>query len=447
VDNGIRGFTFSLLVLLAGCSGGIEEDIKEILNIDPPRVKVSGNAGVYWDDQEIDIRFTVQNMDTSSVNYSIQDLEDVQGFVFDNIAGTLRAELGDRTPYGDYSFTINASDGSGKSASKAFQFRVDHAISGTYLLQDPVRADLNRFGPGSNIFFTRDGLVGVSSGHASNDAYANGEWEGYAIACLGSYTIYGADFEGSMSCGGFLPRYQGPVFGFSDFEEISRIDFVGNELAISLDFYDSVGGSIQTWSSAILDARFQSQWPSNPDLVGTYVPVGASFQYRSSAVPGQPPTPVDSLVNTYWEDELFVNPPDKPKIIISETFELLSQTSSNGDNGCDIAGQINRDSLDEFAIVNGAKGEVDSDRWMSIEYSAAGCDGWGELSKTLSFNQGSGKALLSPTFSFERPGDDPTLWIVGAGNDRPFSMSLRKICDRDGNPTHYNVSTYQLTCN
>jgi hypothetical protein len=442
----IRALNVCLLALSVGCGGGVEDDIKEALNIDPPRVNVTGNAGVYWDDQEIDIRFAVRNMDTSTVNYTIQELENIDGFVFDNIAGTLRAEFGELTPHGDYSFTINASDGSGKSASKAFQFRVDHSIAGSYVVSDPVRADMNMFGPGLNVFFTRDGQVGVSSGHAANDAYVNGEWEGYSIECLGSYAIHGADFEGTMSCGGFLPRFQGSVWGYTGFEEISKVDFVGNELTISLDFYDSLGGSIQTWSSANLDLYSQSQWPSNPDLVGTYVPIGASYQYRSSARPGQPPSPQDLLVNTYWEDELFVNPLDKPQIIISETFELSSETSSNGNSVCDLAGQISQTSLDEFAIVNGAKGAIESDRWMNIEYSAVGCDGWGELSKTLSFNQGSGPAVLSPSFTFENPGDNLTLYIVGAGEDRPFAIMFRQICDRDGSPTQYNINNYNLSC-
>ena len=104
-----------------------------------PSVTVSGNNGTYWQDDTISISFSVRNMDTTTVSYGVTGSLGNNNFVVDSSAGTFRTIDDDWTESGDYSLTVTATDGGGKTASRAFQFTVDTVMTGRYLVCDPIQ--------------------------------------------------------------------------------------------------------------------------------------------------------------------------------------------------------------------------------------------------------------------------------------------------------------------
>ena len=97
-------------------------------------------------------------MDTSTVSYAVTGSLGNNNFVVDSSAGTFRTVDDDWTESGSYSLTVTATDGGGKTASRAFQFTVDTVMTGYYEVCDPIQGCVEEGGRSVFIEATRDGI-------------------------------------------------------------------------------------------------------------------------------------------------------------------------------------------------------------------------------------------------------------------------------------------------
>ena len=70
-----------VLCLISGCGGGGGSSTPPAPP--SPSVSVSGNAGSYWIDEEIEIRFSTSNMDRSTISYTVSNFEEGYDFTLD----------------------------------------------------------------------------------------------------------------------------------------------------------------------------------------------------------------------------------------------------------------------------------------------------------------------------------------------------------------------------
>ncbi|WP_040817879.1 putative Ig domain-containing protein, partial [Aequoribacter fuscus] len=102
------------LFLVASCGVGVGDKLIDTASSpSSPSVTVSGVKANYWQDETIAISFSVANMDRTTVNYSISDLDEGYDFTLDSKAGTFRTVSDQYTDAGEYSYTVTATDGSG----------------------------------------------------------------------------------------------------------------------------------------------------------------------------------------------------------------------------------------------------------------------------------------------------------------------------------------------
>ena len=164
------GAAILLLCLVSGCGGG-GGGSSAPPTPPPPSVNISGNAGSYWIDEEIEIRFSTSNMDRNTISYTVSNFEEGYDFTLDSSNGVFKTITGQFTDPGEYSLTVTATDGAGKTASRSFQFDVHTVITGR------VEVEYQNDGRLPYARVSRDGnfAFGSSGGPKKSDKEAYGK--------------------------------------------------------------------------------------------------------------------------------------------------------------------------------------------------------------------------------------------------------------------------------
>jgi len=382
------------LLLVASCGGGGGGAAPS------PSVTVSGVKSSYWQDEAITISFSTANMDRTTVNYSISGLDEGYNFTLDSKAGTFRTVSDQYTYAGEYSYTVTATDGSGKTASRSFQFRVDAVVTGSrFFIKDDRSLFISR---------SRDGLTA---------AFAAANPYGYRVdnlICFGETSVNGAAWSGTLNCGGQLCNgfFCGPV---------SRAQIesdVNDQGTGSIVFYRSDGAQVEIWSESeayseeIEDFR---GWPTNTEIPGRYLPVVIAHQYDYTY-------PRGSQIS-FWDDTLVM-----PEIVIGSDYKIVTEVPASNTSACVLNGEIGQLALDEYDLVHGDKGESwrNSKRQISGELQATNCSDVGVRSSGISIDQPIGPFMAQ----LDRlDGGGLVLRFHGSGVDRPFIFAALKRRD------------------
>ena len=432
------------LCLISGCGGGGGSSAPPAPPA--PSVNVSGNAGAYWIDEEIEIRFSTSNMDRSTISYTVSNFEDGYDFTLDSSNGVFKTITGQFTDPGEYSLTVTATDGAGKTASRSFQFDVHTVITGRSFVE------YQNDGRGLNVRVSRDGNFAMFQQWGSEEERQKGLWEGNSLLCNGVLEVDIEEYSGVAECRGKWPRGQAESGYYFGLTNLGRIEVEGRNTTGTVRFYELDGSLLETWTEVYLTTEEYEQndvWPTNNELIGTFIPVAALLQYDYSIDLMEAQVMADSLGYwPYWEELIEVNWNERPQFKINNDHTFSAVMPPEGSSACTFSGQLNEASLDEYAIVHGAKGGTGwQRRMMGMSYAATACDGFGHLTGTISLNQSSGGGLMNASWLTNSEGDRSLyLYVYGPGDDRPFAFWMRKICEADGTPTAYNTATYGLSC-
>ena len=436
-----------------------------------PTVTVSGNNGTYWQDDTISITFSVRNMDSSTVSYAVTGSLGNNNFVVDSSAGTFRTVDDDWTESGSYSLTVTATDGGGKTASRAFQFTVDTVMTGYYEVCDPVQGCVEEGGRSVFIEAARDGNFSAVFWN-----YDGIDWESqiltsHFLTCYGSLVVNGDAINGSANCGGKYPQTPyGDIGSYTDYREVDRIEIttdLAQGIEGALSFYDPAGTLIETWDGSAGDYKERDyEWPTNTQLEGRYAIIGIDYQYENTV----PYVVWASFFNTFRQDwgpfvwhEFLDNGSafmtGTPTFSVDSSYNIVAGAPvGDSDSSCSISGSFTPISLGEYASTN----NIPNNPWryggrvMSANYNATGCDTLAsslipitliitgeEINPPRSINQSAGQVIVDP---FIRPyytdgsyvGQEWTFAISGPGDTSPFVFYAGKVCEADGTPTVVN---------
>jgi len=428
-----------------------------------PSVTISGNAGQYWQDEPIEIRFSVQNMDASTISYAVSNYVEGYDFTLNTSTGVFRTLDYQYTDAGDYSLSVTATDGAGKTASRSFQFSVNAVLTGRIEVQEPAptSGDAPRR---VQVDVSRDGVFSLSLGNTYTDL-GGGAFDAQEFACSGEVQVSASLFDGTGRCGGLFPTelndsgyYFGdnnePLYAGANYQPVTRIEVSGdiNQQAGEIAFYTEDGGLVDTWNTyyntvSLYEFTNLTYWPSNEQLPGRYVLLQAKAQYKASLA-----FYPDGRGGVRQLDVL-----NAPQFDIGNNYAV----QAIGD-GCAINGQLSDQSIDEYELIyEGTKGDFWQDvvRVMSADYRAIGCDSLplsvpNDLLVSvgdgpISIDQSTGPAAVSALMfdalnSFEN--QDVALFLAGSGEDRPFQFVAVKICQPTGESTPINRA-FLLSCN
>lgn len=396
------------LLLVASCGGGGGGGGGAAPS---PSVTVSGVKANYWQDETIAISFSVANMDRTTVNYSISGLDEGYDFTLDSKAGTFRTVSDQYTDAGEYSYTVTATDGSGKTASRSFQFRVDAVVTGSrFFYKEDKSVVISR---------SRDGLTHITANRAGFDAAIRG-YRVDIMLCFGETSVNGAAISGTLNCGGRL-------FTPSGFETVSRAQIetdVNDQGTGSIVFYGSDGAQVEIWSESEAYSEEREDfrgWPTNTEIPGRYLPVVIAYQYHY----GYSFEEVNAgLFDAYGPYDIV----DMPEIVIGSDYKIVTEVPASNTSACVLNGEIGQLALDEYDLVHGDKGESwrNSKRQISGELQATNCSDVGVRSSGISIDQPIGPFLAELN---RTDGGELVLVFSGAGVDRPFTFAAVKISD------------------
>ena len=439
------GAAILLLCLVSGCGGG-GGGSSAPPTPPPPSVNISGNAGSYWIDEEIEIRFSTSNMDRNTISYTVSNFEEGYDFTLDSSNGVFKTITGQFTDPGEYSLTVTATDGAGKTASRSFQFDVHTVITGR------VEVEYQNDGRLPYARVSRDGNFAVWQQWGSEEERQRGVWQGNSLLCNGMLEVDIEAYSGVAECRGKWPSGQAESGYYVGLRELGRIEIEGLNTTGTVRFYEPDGSLLETWTDVYLSTEDYEQndvWPTNNELIGTFIPVGALLQYDYSIDLYEAISEADSRGYwPYWQEILKLNWNERPQFKINNDYTFSTVMPPEGASACNFTGQLNEVSLDEYAIVHGVKGGTGwQRRMMGMSYAASGCDGFGDLTGTISLNQSSGGGVIETSWFTNSDGDRSLyLYVHGPGDDRPFTFWMRKICEGDGTPTAYNTEIYGLSC-
>lgn len=436
-------YSFIALCFVSACGGGGGGSSPSAAP-PAPTVNVSGNDGTYWIDEEIEIRFSVNNMDGSTISYTVSNFEEGYDFTLDSTNGIFKTITGQFTDPGEYSLTVTATDGAGKTASRAFQFDVHTVITGDTFVENGDGRNLNGR-------ISRDGNFAIYQQWGSDEEQQRGVWQGHSLLCSGQLQVDIEEYSGVAECKGKFPRGQASSGYYYGLTELDRIEVEGVNTTGTVRFYEADGSLLETWADLYISTdQYQENdvWPTNNELIGTYIPVAARLQYDFSTDLAEALALEANLGYwPYWVENVNPNWNERPQFKINSDHSFSTVTPPEGSSACTFSGGLSNLSLAEYAIVHGAKGGTGwQRRVMGMDYVASGCNNFGNLTGSLSFDQSSGPALVSPAWFTGEEGRTLYLYVHGSGNDRPFTFWMRKICEGDGTPTAYNTAVYGLSC-
>lgn len=451
----VLGFLLTLSIQSCGGGGGSSAP-------PAPTVSLSGNAGTYWQDDAVNMRFSASNMDLSTVSYTVAGSLGNNNFVVDSGAGTLTDVVDDYIEAGEYSLTVTATDGQGKTASRAFQFTVDLVATGVLRVCD---ATYGCYSPGGRDLFietARDGQMSLSarwltdsSGYFDSQTYF-GEFGFGALACSGRLNIAGESASGSMDCKGWLPSVDesGQINGYNEIARIEVDAGLSTSLGGSLSFYDNIGSLVEIWEDASNEVLEQYEgWPTNSELIGEYAVVSIEYQYQANINAFLPfITQSLSPFDTNFAQSPYV------RLVIDENHAIVGGYTSEGTTACNINGSLSTAGLSEYDSVHSSRGYEwqTAYRVLSAEYNAEGCDETvfttlvellSDLpSRPFQIDQSSGQVTVSTYKVYANGPYDPVLLVTGHGDGIPFNMTLLKICEVDGSVTGFNYDERYGEC-
>lgn len=451
----------AVLALLQACGGGGGGSSAP----PSPSVSISGNAGTYWQDDAVNIQFSASNMDLATVSYTVAGSLGNNNFTVDSQTGSFKDVADDYIEAGDYSLTVTATDGQGKTASRSFQFTVDLVATGVLDVCDPS------FGCGNSIrditfFTTRDGKVGISGLWLDLSQYQGFDGLNYygafgfrALTCFGSAEIDGEVLDGNANCGGYLPIVdasdpQTPT----DFVEISRVDFEVNSSGQgNVEFYNEGGELVDSWlDAANQELENYEGWPTNSDISGQYVAVRLDYQYSHFVYADlYQVTQSFDLIAASVMDDGFIN------LVIDSSHQIQGGFTRDGVTTCSISGNLSPLALSEYESVHSSRGSPwrTQYRVMSADILASGCDQsvfnsfeerFVGTEPGYAMNQSSPGAHITASKGYNTIFAPDTyaefLRIGGNGDGEPFTVSFLKICDANGVPESYNQDFFWGDC-
>lgn len=429
-----RWLLVAMTLLISSCGGGGGGGGAPAT----PSVTVSGVKASYWQDEAVAISFAVANMDAATTNYSISGLDEGYDFTLDSKAGTFRTISDQYTDAGEYSYTITATDGAGKTASRSFQFRVDAVVTGANRI---TRYDEGQNGRALEFTRSRDGLMGISAAFAT---FRDGGFVVNNLTCFGETSVRGATISGTVQCGGSFPEAidgDGLAVGL---RAISRIEVelnVNDPDVGSIVFLGGGGEQLEIWRQAdLFDEEIENfdGWPNNVELQGRYAFVSLGHQYE--AVYSVPEAQNGAL--SYYDAAV-----GAVELVIGPDYKISSEISTNSTSACIINGEISQLTLDEYNFVHGDKGY----NWRyalrtgSGKLDATNCSSLGLRDATKTIDQPLGPFLFGIQ-RFQSEVSDVKLSVFGAGIEKPFVFTAWQVCDAEGNSTPFNNAVLQLQC-
>lgn len=394
--------------LLYGCGGGGGGGSKPA----PPQpsISISGAEARYWQDDDLRITFTARNMDTSTVVYSIDNLEEElaqEYFYFDAGAGVL---TDDPEYYMDpkaHSLVVTATDAAGTTASTTLRFDID-LVPTTFQTGDTFVTDID-----GNIRNGNALLAITRSGDAFVDFY---EYDDYLdFSCFGLVETNIGDISASGECDGYL---------FDPSTEVARFDSDGG----TFNLYDEAGLSLGSLDSGTIRRFLDDQRSDNDVITGVYI---FTDQYR-------PPYRLEDISNAgFYELE---HNRGTALLRVSDTYAFETLPSVNVLTGlatdtaldCQYSGQIEQSSLDEYPITGRNRYLFgDQNRTLSGTFDVTGC----EVVISNPISQTNGRFVAWSTWFFD---DNHNLYISGSGDTAqgtPIWLSrFFKVCNNDGTP-------------
>lgn len=441
------------LCLVSACGGGGGGSGGNSTSAPSPSITITGNENPFYQDEPVIIEFSASNMDQSTVSWSVSGYNEAS-FKLDTSRGIFRSVENDNetpnswltVPAGNYSHTVTATDGSGKTASRSFQFSVELIPTGYFIAQEPEPA--GTAARTLNIDFTRDGGVLIQSFAYEGIELdvAEGTLMTRNLTCFGDAEINGAQLDGTATCGGSISTdlFDSGYYWSDTYEDIyTSMNFVSvGSIAFSIasdedhdlqgDFtlYSPDGGVLESWTERFLSSQFSGDWSyENTALTGRYVAVSAYSQYQTN------------LIN--FPDGRFARDIVWGSLIFDiESDFSISQPS---DQTCLISGELTQSTLAEYvSFQSNPQGDYfrnNRARNITANYTASGCSDLilitpeeivGEA--PIDLTQSSGVALVAV---FEGGYGIQGLAIAGGGDAQPFRFDVVKACELDGTPVPF----------
>ena len=394
--------------LLHACGGGGGGGSKP----EPPQpsISISGAEARYWQDDELRITFTARNMDTSTVVYSIDNLEEEladEYFYFDAGAGVL---TDDPEYYMDpkaHSLVVTATDAAGKTASTTLTFDID-LVPTTFQVGDTFVTDID-----GNITNGNALLAITRSGDALIDFYMLDE--PLSFSCFGSVETNVDDISASGECDGYL---------YNASTEVARFDSDGG----AVNLYDEAGLSLGNLDPGSIIQYLDERLADNDVIPGVYI---YTNQYS-------PPYRLEDISNAGYYD--LEHNRGTALLRVSDTYAFESLPSVNMLNGlatetaldCQYSGQMDQSSLDEFPLTGRNSALLrNQNRTISGTMDITEC----EVVISNPINQTDGRFLAWSTYYFD---DNHNLYISGSGDTAqgtPIWLArFFKVCNNDGTP-------------
>ena len=410
----------SLLCACGGGGGGGSQPAPP-----QPSISISGAEARYWQDDELRITFTARNMDTSTVVYSIDNLEEElaqEYFYFDAGAGVL---TDDPEYYMDpkaHSLVVSATDAAGTTASTTLTFDID-LVPTTLALADTVITDLEGNTVPGNVLF-----ASTRSGDALLDFFSFQE-SILSFSCHGSLETNVEDVSVAGECDGYA---------FDSSTAVDRFDSDGGDI----NFYDEAGLAL---GSLYVDGvgRYITELRTDNEVIpGVYL-------FRSQY---SPPYREEDVSNAGYYDPAHNFSTALMRVTDGYAFEslpsvevLLGQATDTALD-CQYSGQIDQSSLDEHPITSRNRNLLaDIDRTLSGTFDVTAC----EVVISNPINQTDGRFVAWSRYYFN---GDHQLFISGSGDSAqgtPIWLGrFQKMCDNDGTvvPSQVGNAEFEAAC-
>lgn len=413
--------TILLIMFLSACGGGGGGGSKPA----PPQpsISISGAETRYWQDDELRITFTARNMDTSTVVFSIDNLEQEladEYFYFDSNAGVLTDDPDYHMEAKTYSLVVKATDAAGTTASTTLSFNVD-LVPTTMRAGTSWVTDID-----GNEKFGDVVLTIARSGDLSIDFFDLEE--SLNFVCFGTMETSADDVSAAGECDGYL---------FDASTEVSR--FEGD--SYNLELFDTAGLALGTVSSAPA-LYLEALRSDNAVIPGVY-------WFVSQFSP--PFRPADVSPSGYYSSEV---PGGVSLMRVTDNFNIESLPSIDVFIGnapttaidCQYAGRIDEASINEGTITSRSNNLLyGQNRTLSGDLSLSEC----ELVLDNPVSQTDGRFTAFTILTYE---GDHNLYITGSGNtaqDAPiWTGRFLKVCNNDGTPVEpaAGIQTWETVC-
>ena len=376
-----------------------------------PSIFISGAEARYWQDDEVRITFTARNMDSSSVVYSIDNLEEElaeEYFYFDAGAGVLTDDPEYHLDPKAHSLVVTATDAAGATASTTLSFDVD-LVPTTFATGDTFITDVE-----GNTILGNAIFASTRSGDALLD-FLMYDAPNLNFLCHGSLETNVDDVSLAGECDGYL---------FDSSTAVDRFDSDGGDI----NLYDEAGLALGSLSADGVERYLTEQRADNSVIPGVYI---FTDQYY-------PPYRLEDISNLgYYELE---HNEGTALMRVSDSYAFESLPSLNVLTGlatetaldCQYSGQIDQSSLDEHPMTGRNRNLLaDIDRTLSGAFDVTEC----EVVISNPINQTDGRFVGLSRYYFN---NSHNLLISGSGDTAQgtpiWIARFFKVCNSDGTP-------------